>query len=54
MQTAGGRDLTITPLQQLFVMNSAFMHEAAAALAEAVAQEPDDTAQNAGAVSTRS
>ena len=45
MQTAGGRELTITPLQQLFVMNSPFMHEAAVALAGTVAQEPDDTAK---------
>jgi hypothetical protein len=40
MQTAGGRELTTTPLQQLFVMNSAFVHDAAAELAEAVAPEP--------------
>ena len=45
MQTAGGRELTITPLQQLFVMNSPFMHEAAVALAGTVAQEVDDTAK---------
>ena len=45
MQSAGGRDLTITPLQQLFVMNSAFMHEAAAQLAESIAGEPDDVAR---------
>jgi Protein of unknown function (DUF1549)/Protein of unknown function (DUF1553)/Planctomycete cytochrome C len=45
MQSAGGRDLTITPLQQLFVMNSAFMHEAAAELAAAVAPEPDNRAR---------
>jgi len=43
MQSAGGRDLTITPLQQLFVMNSAFMHEAAVELAAAVEVEPDRT-----------
>ena len=29
MQTSGGRDLTTTPLQQLFVMNSSFMRNAA-------------------------
>jgi hypothetical protein len=45
MQTAGGRELTITPLQQLFVMNSEFMHDAAAALASAVAPEQDDSAR---------
>lgn len=43
MQSAGGRDLTITPLQQLFVMNSAFMHEAAVALADAIADASDQT-----------
>jgi hypothetical protein len=32
-------------LQQLFVMNSAFMHEQAAALAKAVEEEPDDAAK---------
>jgi Protein of unknown function (DUF1553)/Protein of unknown function (DUF1549)/Planctomycete cytochrome C len=45
MQSAGGRDQTITPLQQLFVMNSSFMHEAAAELATAVSSEPDDRAR---------
>jgi hypothetical protein len=45
MQSAGGRDLTITPLQQLFVMNSEFMHEAAAELAAAVANEPESAAR---------
>ncbi len=45
MQSAGGRDLTITPLQQLFVMNSAFMHDAAAELAAAVSSEPDNGEQ---------
>ena len=41
MQSAGGRDLTTTALQQLFVMNSEFMHEAAADLAASAASEPD-------------
>jgi hypothetical protein len=41
MQTAGVRDLTITPLQQLFVLNSEFMHESAVALAANAANEPD-------------
>jgi hypothetical protein len=45
MQTAGGRELTITPLQQLFVMNSPFMHDAAVALSASVAQEADDSAR---------
>jgi len=45
MQSAGGRDLTVTPLQQLFVMNSEFMHEAAAELAAAVASEAESSAR---------
>jgi hypothetical protein len=45
MQTAAGRDLTTTPLQQLFVMNSTFVHDAAAELAEAVAPEPTNSAR---------
>lgn len=45
MQSASGRDLTITPLQQLFVMNSAFMHEAATELAAAVADNSTSTAR---------
>jgi hypothetical protein len=45
VQTSGGRDLTTTSLQQLFVMNSPFMHAEAAALAEAVSKEPDDKAK---------
>ena len=35
-QTSPGRDLTTTSLQQLFVMNSAFMHSLGLALADAV------------------
>lgn len=35
-QTSPGRDLTTTSLQQLFVMNSAFMHRLGLALADAV------------------
>ena len=35
-QTSPGRDLTTTSLQQLFVMNSAFVHSLGAALADAV------------------
>jgi hypothetical protein len=34
LQTSPGRDLTTTSLQQLFIMNSAFMREQAAALAK--------------------
>ncbi|MEJ7606710.1 MAG: DUF1553 domain-containing protein [Bryobacteraceae bacterium] len=45
MQTAGGRDLTITPLQQLFVLNSAFIHDAAIALSKSVAGELDEKAK---------
>jgi hypothetical protein len=41
MQTAGGRDLTTTSLQQLFVMNSVFMHDEAQALEKTVAADPD-------------
>lgn len=41
MQTSGGRDLTTTSLQQLFVMNSAFMHDQAVALAANVAKQRD-------------
>jgi hypothetical protein len=41
-QTSPGRDLTTTSLQQLFIMNSSFMHEQAAALAKSVEQEPGD------------
>ena len=39
-QTSPGRDLTTTSLQQLFVMNSAFIEEQASALAKAVESEP--------------
>jgi hypothetical protein len=45
MQSAGPRDLTVTALQQLFVVNSEFMHEAAADLATAVAAEANSTAR---------
>ena len=36
---------TTTPLQQLFVLNSAFIQKQAAVLADAVAAEPDDAAR---------
>jgi hypothetical protein len=42
VQTSGSRDLTTTALQQLFVMNSPFLHADAEALATAVSQEPDN------------
>ncbi|MCC6367457.1 MAG: PSD1 domain-containing protein [Bryobacterales bacterium] len=45
MQTSGGRELTITPLQQLYVMNSEFLHDSAAALEKSVAREPDAAAK---------
>jgi len=41
MQTSPGRDLTTTPLQQLFVMNSAFMQQQADLLAKSAANAPD-------------
>jgi len=45
VQTAGGRDLTTTALQQLFIMNSPFMKAEADTLAASVKQEPDDKAK---------
>jgi len=45
MQTAGGRDLTTTSLQQLFVMNSAFMHDEALALEKKVNDDIDARAK---------
>ena len=44
-QTSPGRDLTTTSLQQLFVMNSAFIQEQAATLAASVENEPDNAAK---------
>jgi hypothetical protein len=44
-QTSPGRDLTTTSLQQLFVMNSAFLQGQAAALVKAVQNEADDEAK---------
>jgi hypothetical protein len=43
-QTSPGRELTVTPLQQLFVMNSAFVRAQAARLAESVRALPDRSA----------
>jgi hypothetical protein len=40
-----GRETVTTPLQQLFVLNSPFMRDQAAALVARVAKEPDDTAR---------
>jgi len=39
------RILTITPLQQLFVMNSAFVEDLSAKLAKSVEQDPTETAK---------
>jgi hypothetical protein len=45
VQTAPGRDITTTSLQQLFVMNSSFMQEQAKALAARVASQPDNASR---------
>ena len=45
MQTSPGRDLTTTPLQQLFVMNSDFIQSQADAFAALVAPDPDNAAR---------
>jgi hypothetical protein len=42
MQSSGGRDLTTTSLQQLFVLNSPFVQEAATAAARAVEPVPTE------------
>jgi hypothetical protein len=44
-QHTPGRDVTTTPLQQLFVMNSPFMQDQAALLAKRVDGEPDNAAK---------
>jgi hypothetical protein len=44
-QTSSERDVTTTSLQQLFVMNSVFMHTQAAALANAAQTAPDKAEQ---------
>ncbi len=44
-QTSPGRDLTTTSLQQLFVLNSPFLHQQAEALAGQVAEESDNPAR---------
>jgi hypothetical protein len=43
MMTAPRRDLTTSPLQQLFVMNSPFMQQRALDLVKRVEPEPDAT-----------
>jgi Protein of unknown function (DUF1553)/Protein of unknown function (DUF1549)/Planctomycete cytochrome C len=48
IQTAGARDLTVTSLQQLFLMNSAWIHNLASALASSVDSEPDAHAKVRG------
>jgi hypothetical protein len=45
MQTASGRDLTTTSLQQLFLMNSPFLHNLAGTLAKSVEAETDTPAK---------
>ena len=45
MQTSPGRDLTTTPLQQLFVMNSQFIQTQAEAFARSVEQKTDNAAK---------
>jgi Protein of unknown function (DUF1553)/Protein of unknown function (DUF1549)/Planctomycete cytochrome C len=42
------REITTSPLQQLFVMNSEFVQDRAAALAKSVSQEPDPSAKVRG------
>ncbi|OYW07961.1 MAG: hypothetical protein B7X34_09765 [Acidobacteriia bacterium 12-62-4] len=43
MQSSGGRDLTTTSLQQLFVLNSQFLQDAAAAIAKSVRDVPTES-----------
>ena len=43
MQTAGNRDSTTTSLQQLFVMNSGFLHDEAASLVESVKDRTENS-----------
>lgn len=44
-QTAPGRDLTTSSLQQLFIMNSSFIQQQASTLAKSVEAEPDNGAK---------
>jgi len=48
MQTAGSRDSTTTSLQQLFVMNSSFLHDEATSLVESVKDQTEDSAKLRG------
>jgi hypothetical protein len=48
VQTSSERDVTTTSLQQLFVMNSAFIHTQAAALADGLQGETDNAAKIRG------
>jgi hypothetical protein len=48
IMTAAQRELTISPLQQLFVMNSPFMAERASDLVKRVDTEPDNAAKIRG------
>lgn len=43
MQSSGGRDLTTTTLQQLFVLNSAFFYDSAIAISKAVSGLPSES-----------
>jgi hypothetical protein len=45
MQHSPTRVLTVTPLQQMFVMNSPFIEQTAAAMAKSVDQEADNSAK---------
>jgi Protein of unknown function (DUF1549)/Protein of unknown function (DUF1553)/Planctomycete cytochrome C len=45
MQHSPTRVMTVTPLQQLFVMNSPFVEQVAAQLAKSVDSEPDNSAK---------
>ncbi len=47
-QTSPSRNLTITPLQELFVLNSPFIKQLSSALAKAVETEADSTARVRG------
>ena len=53
MMTAPRRELTTSPLQQLFVMNSPFMQERAAHLAARVSAAPDVPGKDSRHVSRR-
>jgi hypothetical protein len=47
-QTSSDRDVTTTSLQQLFIMNSGFIHAQAGALAKSVESEPDPASKIRG------